>query len=261
MKRTVSSSIATNYYYVLCQLICTLKLFVFLFITGKLSFDPMTCTNDQNSPYDPFEFWLRPYMTLDEEFIMAVREKTGRYVVAIRGMSLNDDLPCEDKRTKTSRWALQSSSASCTAIVGSQTFDTFAETITVNQGYPNPNVREVTRYKRGCNEEDRQKTDLGYLPITTGELGLQCWRHVHPKHLNVYDMSNDSYNGRPVRDIVGNSAIWNFNGGNFDQAFRRKTEIGKFGDVGKVTFCDCKCVFSNTMLSHFTLFYYFSKCE
>ncbi len=96
---------------------------------GQVSFDEFACIpSDNTKRWDWIEEEIKPIIELTEDAIKTIRTLTGRYLVAIQGMSLNDELPCEARYSRTSRWARQSSSTSCTAAagaLGSKTVDMF----------------------------------------------------------------------------------------------------------------------------------------
>ncbi len=187
------------------------------------------------SPEDNYN--LTPIIKLNEAAIQTIRTLTGRYLVAIKDMPLNNDRPCNG--WYTSRWELQSSTASCDAAVGSlgsKTVETFTSIIESIQGNYNADVRDATRWRKSCDEQDQQKTNLGYILTETGENGVACWRHVYKDHLNIYDLTGVSYNGNSIQNIVGNSAVWTFGNTDFDQQFGNMSPIGKLGDHGEIFF-------------------------
>jgi hypothetical protein len=94
--------------------------------------------------------------------------------------------PCSGR---DSRWLRDEADAVCanTADLGQDTLDTFRDLIagrdTRTEAH-NPNVVTVRRAIRSCDDADADKLGLGSV-LANGA----CWKHVHPSHLNVVDLT------------------------------------------------------------------------
>lgn len=112
-----------------------------------------------------------------------------RFVYAIKGLPLEDNEdsvphPCTDNAR--SRWELvESEDCNPTMTIGVLTNLTLM-TLLSNSIDSNPFLRDIY-FTQGlqCNE-----TDISLGPSIELLVDGQCWRHVHPDHLSVYDVSN-----------------------------------------------------------------------
>eukprot|EP00957_Ditylum_brightwellii_P038223 2889332-Ditylum_brightwellii.AAC.1 len=103
----------------------------------------------------------------------------------------------------------------------------------------NPTLKDVRRVLTQCDPSDEGKHDLGHV---AGGGGGSCWRHVHPDHLNVYDLTGYTHPGmgQSIEDMVGpGEAVWTFPASSatnqdFVAAMAAYTPIGKLDDLGEL---------------------------
>ena len=145
---------------------------------------------------------------LNDETLQGFYTWTKRYIYAIDNLPFDNNTdetletylehPCDSNSSQYSRWERMKDLSSCEGddylIVGSGTAaifstllqDGFAEDST----NPNPRLKDVERQQtQTCNETDFDRYYLGYIKTTTDGGVETCWHHVHPLHLNVYDMT------------------------------------------------------------------------
>jgi hypothetical protein len=129
--------------------------------------------------------------------------------------------------------------------VEASTEDVFA--LLLQPGYddphnPKPLLKDVQLYfTHVCHESDQDRFELGLI---NGK-DSTCWKHVHPQHLNIYDVTyliNNQTNAENITEWAENDeAILRFPGDTFDnQWFFDHVHnhrhvlyplIGKLGDV------------------------------
>lgn len=172
-------------------------------------------------------------ITMDESAILSIRSLTGRFVVAVGSMPHNSDLPCRQYWQYTSRWVREVNTPSCSMTVQPETQKTFSGIINSIEGRHNADLRDATRYRKDCDESDRGKSNLGFLQVNENDTTTSCWRHVHSKHLNIYDLTGIKYKRNLIQNIVGNAAIWTFTNNDFDNTIGQLNPIAKLGDHGK----------------------------
>jgi len=127
-------------------------------------------------------------ITLDEATLKQFYNLTDqtRYVYAIKGLPLEDGLqsvphPCTDNTR--SRWELIDLEDCQESTLGILTNETLS-TLLLESSDSNPYLRDVD-FTPGlqCNETDMPELSIDLL------VDGNCWRHVHPDHMSVYDMT------------------------------------------------------------------------
>jgi hypothetical protein len=146
---------------------------------------------------------------LDHEFLTGLYSLTGRYVYAVDNLPISDetyvdmgsgnikryiDLPCEYRKNRVARW-MRVDISFCNgdfedySNVGNGTAAAFA--LLLEPGFedpanPDPLLKDVfLSDTQSCDDDDGLKEELGYV----WSKGV-CWQHVHPQHLNVYDLTD-----------------------------------------------------------------------
>lgn len=131
--------------------------------------------------------------------MQGIFELTGLYVYSIDGLPITNETvsdggtgtyltkPCQAQ--SWSRW-MRVSDPGCIPTVGPTTQAIFQalleyKTNSDAESY-NADLKDVRRYYKSCDAEDVDLWDLGLIQDSAGT----CWKHVHPKHLNVYDLTN-----------------------------------------------------------------------
>jgi hypothetical protein len=154
---------------------------------------------------------------LERAFLTALYEITGRYVYAVDNLPINNetyldvgnfkitrciDLPCEDRRERISRWMRVDASlceGDFSTVVGVGTAEAFSKLLKPgfeDPSNPIPLLKDIKLLKtQSCDREDWLKEELGHV-LSQGI----CWKHVHPQHLNVCDLTDW------VREHPGGSA-------------------------------------------------------
>jgi hypothetical protein len=125
------------------------------------------------------------FMPMNTTVVLDLYDMTGRYVYAIQGLVMESitESPCAKTR---SRWVAQKG-ATCSApsVLGSNTTMALAAAITASIN-KNEYVTDVDR-TLACNPGD---FDQASDPINIQlQVGPDCYTHVHPDHLNVYDFT------------------------------------------------------------------------
>ena len=130
---------------------------------------------------------LETPIVLNERNLLQLLSLTGRYVYAVEGLEVQDTFgnqvphPCGSERR--SRWARVEGACNITALQPA-TLEALTGLLEEHSGDENPYVRDVFFPETGlaCDPSD---TDSTIVVLVAGE----CWRHVHPDHLSVFDMT------------------------------------------------------------------------
>ena len=148
---------------------------------------------------------------LGHAFLTGLYEITGRYVYAVDNLPINDetyldmrtsnikryiDLPCEYKRQRISRWMRVEDASFCEgdfSTVGAGTAEAFSKLLKPgfeDSSNPIPLLKDIKLFRtQSCDQKDWLKEELGHV-LSEGV----CWKHVHPQHLNVYDLTGWAQN-------------------------------------------------------------------
>ena len=104
---------------------------------------------------------------------------------AVTNLRLKDDYEVEAPCVHgiRSRWKKVTSSRVCFNNVGEHTAAVFRDLINDSED-PNPHVKDlVTPSSASCDRDDENTLQM------IVQVGGECWKNVHPNHLNVYDFS------------------------------------------------------------------------
>ena len=129
----------------------------------------------------PMEF-VEGYVQLNSYNIKLFFEKKWRYVYAVTQLRLEDDgrSPCQ--HGTRSRWKKYPSNI-CNQNIHSHTASIF-QRIILQTNDPNPHVKDVyLPLEENCYNDDLEIVQMQIM------IDSDCWRNVHPDHLNVYDFS------------------------------------------------------------------------
>lgn len=142
---------------------------------------------------------------LEHAFLTGLYNITGRYVYAVDNLPINNetyldagdakikryiDLPCEKRKGRISRWmrvvgSFCEGDFSSVGVATAEAFSTLLRPGFEDPSNPTPLLKDVVLYRtQSCDEEDWLKEELGHV-LSEGV----CWKHVHPQHLNVYDLT------------------------------------------------------------------------
>jgi len=147
--------------------------------TCFLSTDTTACSNTKR------DFDLEIHMTTAN--IATINSIGQNFVYAIRGLGIEDinQHPC---LAKNSRWIVETGACDApTRGLGAKTLAALEDAIKGSSD-DNVYVRDVSHPDAlSCNEEDINIEILNNLRI---QVGTDCYTHVHPDHLNVYDFSD-----------------------------------------------------------------------
>ncbi len=124
-------------------------------------------------------------MPVNTTFVLNLYDLTGREIYAIQSLVMESimELPCAKTR---SRWVVQhSTTCSVPSILGTNTITALTAAITASIN-KNAYVTDVDR-TLACNPSDFDlASDLINIQL---QVGPDCYTHVHPNHLNVYEFT------------------------------------------------------------------------
>ena len=161
----------------------------------RLSFQVDACA--------PLEF-IEGKVQLTIDNVKLFFQEAFRYVYAITRLRLDDDYnvesPCE-KGTR-SRWKKDSSNT-CIANLNIQSATIFRKLIEESDDI-NPHFKDVyIPIDEQCHFDDQDTVEMWVM------VGSDCWKTVHPDHLNVYDFSGWTTEHPGGREVIKAFAIDN----------------------------------------------------
>jgi len=124
---------------------------------------------------------------LNSTNIVALQSLTGKYLYAMKGLVVTQDgintveHPCF-KEGHRSRWTKTDGACANPTELGPST-KTILEGLIASSSDENPHIRDITfKSNTQCDETD----ESAEISITVGN---DCWTHVHPEHLSVWDLT------------------------------------------------------------------------
>ena len=143
--------------------------------TCFLSTDSTACSVNQ-----PVDEVLIPLSTSN---VIAFYDLADKYVYAIRGLVM-EDLDKHACRKTESRWEVNRGST-CSAPTSLQAATMAALEDAITSSSDSNQFTKDVRRSRSCDSND---VNVGKINIQI-QVGSDCYKHVHPDHLNVYDFS------------------------------------------------------------------------
>ena len=143
--------------------------------TCFLSTDSTACSVNQ-----PVDEVLIPLSTSN---VIAFYDLADKYVYAIRGLVMEDIDEHACRKTK-SRWEVKRGST-CSAPTSLQAATMAALEDAITSSSDSNQFTKDVRRSRSCDSND---VNVGKINVRI-QVGSDCYKHVHPDHLNVYDFS------------------------------------------------------------------------
>jgi len=187
------------------------------------------------------------YVIVNPQTLHNIYEITGngtegtRYLYTVEGLRVEDDdgiaFPC-DKRT-TSRWIPATCTGAASA-VNTTIHEIFSKMLSYSKN-ENESVRDIWNYQG----VDCPAALAKLVGFEVQDVSGNCWKNVHPDHLNVYDFTYwtqpDTHPGNsefrnPIKEFAeaGNTTLVFPDWHGMDWWAKNKNEFGYVGRIGDV---------------------------